>query len=190
MTTQLPPEQLDDILALQLSVAWAGEAAGQPPRLGWWQTDLIDPEGGGDLFTRLIPRTAAWAGFELAREAARRVEVAALERVAKRDELWTLFHLGFFVDEQLHDRLAYHRRHQHTPARAFGARLAVSRAWDAGAFAAHLEQGGKPQIEVTPSGRRVKARPDSAVAAAPLLAAALFPFEAHYPLPFVQIPGQ
>jgi hypothetical protein len=190
MTHQLTPEQLDDILALQLSVAWAGETAGQPPRLGWWQTDLIDAEGGGDLFSRLVPRTAAWAGFELAREAARRVEVGALERVAKRDELWTLFHLGFSVDEQLHDRLAYHRRHQHTPAEVFGARLAVSRAWNASTFSAYLEQGGKPLVEVTPSGRRVKAKPDSAVAAAPLLAAALLPFEAHYPLPFVQISGQ
>jgi hypothetical protein len=109
--------------------------------------------------------------------------------VAKRDELWTLFHLGFSSMSSF--TIASHINvHQHTPAQVFGARLAVSRAWDAGAFAAHLEQGGKPQIEVTPSGRRVKAKPDSAVAAAPVLAAALLPFETHYPLPFVLILGQ
>ena len=44
---RLTHAQLDEILALQLTVAWAGEAAGEPPRLGWWKTDLVDKEGGG-----------------------------------------------------------------------------------------------------------------------------------------------
>jgi len=189
MPQPLDPSQLDDILALQLSVAWAGEAAGEPRRLGWWQTDLIDAEGGGDLFARLVPRTAAWAGFELAREAARRVETAALARIAKRDELWTLFQFGFAVDEQLHDRLAYHRRHRHVPGEVFQGRLVASGVWDTAAFAAHLARGGKPTVEVTPSGRQVKAKPASAAAAAPLLAAALFPFEKAYPLPYVEVSG-
>jgi hypothetical protein len=50
-------------LSLQLAVAWAGEAAGEPTRLGWWKSDLVDPEGGGDLFARLALRTAPWAGL-------------------------------------------------------------------------------------------------------------------------------
>lgn len=190
MPQSLTPDQLDDILALQLSVAWAGEAAGDPRRLGWWQTDLIDPEGGGDLFARLVPRTAAWAGFELAREAARRVEAAALTRIAKRDGLWTLFHFGFAVDEQLHDRLAYHRRHRDVPADVFKDRLHATGAWDAAAFAKHLERGGAPKVEVTPSGRLVKAKPTSAADAAPLLAAALLPLDKAYPLPHLEAPGE
>lgn len=189
MPQSLTPAQLDDILALQLSVAWAGEAAGAPRRLGWWQTDLIDPEGGGDLFARLVPRTAAWAGFELAREAARRVEAAALARIAKRDGLWTLFHFGFAVDEQLHDRLAYHRRHRDVPADVFKDRLQASGPWDAAVFAKHLERGGAPKVELTPSGRLVKAKPASAADAAPLLAAALLPFDKVYPLPHLEVSG-
>lgn len=189
MPQPLTPDQLDEILALQLSVAWAGEAAGSPRRLGWWQTDLIDAEGGGDLFTRLVPRTAAWAGFELAREAARRVEAAALARIAKRDALWTLFHFGFSVDEQLHDRLSYHRRHREVPAEVFKGRLLAAGAWDAAAFAEHLARGGTPKVDITPSGRQVKAKPTTAADAAPLLAAALLPFEKVYPLPYLEVSG-
>ncbi|KYF49442.1 hypothetical protein BE08_33000 [Sorangium cellulosum] len=59
MSPRLSPAHLDEILALQLTVAWASEAAGEPPRLGWWRSDLVDPEAGGDLFVRLLPRTTA-----------------------------------------------------------------------------------------------------------------------------------
>jgi hypothetical protein len=55
MPSRLTPNQLDELLALQLTVAWAGEAAGEPTRLGWWKTDLVDAQGGGDLFARLTP---------------------------------------------------------------------------------------------------------------------------------------
>src|SRR6187455_1033423 len=58
---RISPTHLDEILSLQLAVAWAGEAAGEPARLGWWKSDLVDGEGGGDLFARLVPRTAKWA---------------------------------------------------------------------------------------------------------------------------------
>jgi hypothetical protein len=170
-------------------VAWAGEAAGNPKRLGWWQTDLIDPEGGGDLFARLVPRTAAWAGLELARQAARRTEAAALSRIARRDECWTLFHLGFTADEELHDRLAHHRRHQHAPADVFGARLLAAGAWNAPSFAAHVAPAAPPKVEITPGGRRVIAKAESPVEAVPLLAAALVPFVEQYPLPFVEAGG-
>jgi hypothetical protein len=190
MSTLLTLEQLDEILALQLSVAWAGEAAGDPRRLGWWETDLIDPEGGGDLFARLVPRTAAWAGFLLAREAARRVEASALARVARRDSLWTLFHFGFELDERLHDRLSHHRRHRHEPAHVFGERLLAKGAWNRGAFEEFLGKKAQPTVESTPSGRQVKAKPASAVEAARLLAAALVPLERQYALPYVEVGGR
>jgi hypothetical protein len=61
---------LDEILALQITAAWAGEGACVPPRLGWWRTDLVDPAGGGDLLARLLPKTHAWASIEAVREAA------------------------------------------------------------------------------------------------------------------------
>jgi len=44
---------LDTILALQMTVAWAGEGLCDPKRLNWWRTDLVDELGGGDLFQRL-----------------------------------------------------------------------------------------------------------------------------------------
>lgn len=54
----------DQILALQFTIAWAGEGRSQPKRLGWWDTDLVDEAGGGDFFARLAPRTHAWAALE------------------------------------------------------------------------------------------------------------------------------
>lgn len=186
MSDRLTSEELDHILAVQLSVAWAGEAAGRPQRLGWWQTDLIDKEGGGDLFSRLLPRTGAWSGYELARQAARHVEAAALARMARRDTCWTLFHLGFAIDEELSDRLAYHRRHRHVPVEVFGDRLFAERAWDASAFGKHLCPGAAPKVEVTPAGRRIVAKPASAAEAVSLLAAALTPLAREYPLPYLE----
>ncbi len=35
--------ELDEVLALQVTIAWAGEGLWSPPRLGWWRTDLVDP---------------------------------------------------------------------------------------------------------------------------------------------------
>ncbi len=74
MTDRLTPAQLDAVLALQLTVAWAGERAGEPPRLGWWSSDLVDPLGGADLFLRLVPRTAPWASLILVRRIAQRID--------------------------------------------------------------------------------------------------------------------
>ena len=64
----------DEVLAVEFLVAWAGEKRSRPPRFGWWDTDLVDDVGGGDLLARLAPRTHAWAGPEAVSEAARRVD--------------------------------------------------------------------------------------------------------------------
>ena len=58
MPSRLSPNELDEILALQITVAWAGESAGDPPRLGWWASDLVDREGGGGLLSGLGPRAS------------------------------------------------------------------------------------------------------------------------------------
>jgi hypothetical protein len=168
---RLSPSELDEILALQLNVAWAGEAAGEPARLGWWRSDLVDPEGGGDLFARLVPRTAAWASLILVREAARRVDAVARDQLGRSDRLVTLFHWGFVVDEQLADRLAWHRREGREPEQAFGDGFLVGKPWS---------------MEITPGGREVQAVKARGVELARLLAAALVPLPPKYPLPYVE----
>lgn len=188
MEHRLPPSQLDEILTLQLNVAWAGESAGSPPRLGWWKSDLVDPEGGGDLFARLTPKTAAWAGLILVRAAARRVEETALATFHARDKMWTLFHLGFSIDEQLDDRLAHHRVQRSKPEDVFGERYLVGKPWSKELFAAELGKLGKPKVETVPNGRRVMSRVSSPVEACALIGAALLPLERAYPLPYVEAP--
>lgn len=86
---------LDQILALQLTIAWAGEGLCQPARLGWWRTDLVDEAGGGDLFARLTPRLQRWSALEAARETARRIDEQKRREVAEPEKVRTLFHLGF-----------------------------------------------------------------------------------------------
>lgn len=116
---------LDAILALQFTVAWAGETG----RLGWWQTDLCDPDGGGDFLRRLAPQMAAWAGLKLVREAARRVDERARRQIAGGDGALTLFHFGYDIDEQLTDQLDEHRRKQHVPAEVLGPTFLAGAPW-------------------------------------------------------------
>ncbi len=183
------PAVLDEILALQLTVAWAGESAGDPRRLGWWKSDLIDPEGGGDLFARLTPKTAVWSSLGLARRVAMRVDEAAREKLAHGDRVWTLFHFGFAVDELLSDRLVWHRTHQSVPSDVLGPRFLVGPSWSKKSFESMLAQLGKPKVQLTPSGRQLTRASDSPAEAAALLAAALLPLAADYPLPFVEVGG-
>lgn len=186
MSLRLSPAHLDEILALQLTVAWAGESAGEPPRLGWWRSDLVDLEAGGDLFVRLLPKTAPWASLALVREAARRVDEAGREKLARGDAVWSLFHLGFSVDEQLADRLAQHRHQRRPPAEVLGARFLVDRPWSKTVFESMLASLGQPKVQITPAGRRLDVTAASPVEAAALLAAALLPLSASYPLPFLE----
>ena len=111
------PEELDEILSVQLLIAWAGETpGGGTPRLSWWKTDLIDDEAGGDLWKRLLPRTHRWAGLDAARRAAYLTD-DSLRRPAKNaDHSLTLFHFGFALDEALAERLAHHLLEARDPA--------------------------------------------------------------------------
>lgn len=102
--TPISDETLDAILALQLTVAWAGEGRCTPRRLGWWDTDLIDEAGGGDLLARLLPKTHAWASLEAVREAARRTDAKARGRMADPDKMRSLHFLRFVAE---HYRLPY-----------------------------------------------------------------------------------
>ncbi len=183
------PEQLDVILGLQLSVAWAGERAEDPQRLNWWNTDLTDEAAGGDLFSRLLPKTAAWAGLELARVAAIRADHAARSKLAAPDEARSLYHFGFELDEAIQDRLEHHKRHGGTPAEVLATTWAVKGAWDKKEFAAFLKELGSSKVEETPGGRRLKALSDQPAEAAQALAAALLPLEKNYPLPHGAMPA-
>jgi hypothetical protein len=186
---------LDRILSLQLSVAWAGEGGCEPARLGWWKTDVIDAEGGGDLFTRLLPRTHLWASLQAAREAAILTEEALRASIADKDETRSLFHLGSDVDERLRDRLGQLKRGERPPLEVFPAmpREVFPEppvgGFEEKTFADSLRAGGQATWVVSHGGRELRGElPSKAELLAPLLAAALVPFVKPYPLPFCRLP--
>lgn len=178
----------DRILATQLSIAWAGEALCQPKRLGWWKTDLIDRDGGGDFLERLLPRTYEWAGLELAREAARRQDEQARLKMANRDNVRTLFHLGFEWDERLTERLRHHKASGKSPTEALPT-LHSQSVFDQAALTQWITGlGGNGANKIAPGGRELKGKaPESPDALVHNLAAALIPFAADYPLPFYRV---
>jgi hypothetical protein len=184
---RLSPAELDDILALQLTIAWAGEAAGEPVRLGWWRTDLVDLEGGRDLFARLAPRTSEWASLVLVLAAARRVDAAGRAKAANGEGLWTPFTLGFEVDQQIDERIAHHRTHEHNAAAALGPRFLVSQPWSCSGFEQLLTEGPRSKVTSTPTGRLLVSRPTTPLVALRMLAAALLPLEKEYPLPHLEM---
>jgi hypothetical protein len=185
----LADHDLDAVLATQFTIAWAGEGRCQPKRLGWWETDLIDPAGGGDLFARLLPQTHAWASLEAVREAARRTDAKARSKMADPDKLRTVFFLGFEVDEQLADRLAALKRESKTPADALPLSIPLCDKFSRDALTAALRHGDAA-FTVVPGGRQLKgARPESQVELVQRLATALVPFAETYPLPFYKLEG-
>jgi hypothetical protein len=185
----IPSSTLDTLLALQVTVAWAGESREHTSRLGWWQTDLVDATGGGDLLARLLPRTHEWASLEAVREAARRVDEQGRRGMADPDQLRTLFFFGFDVDERLAERLTELKRGGATPAAALSLPLALDAAFTPDAFTTALQSAGKgPAFDVVPGGRQLKgAPPDSLELVAKNLAAALVPPPDRYPLPFYRV---
>jgi hypothetical protein len=181
---------LDQILALQLVVAWAGEAKSDPPRLGWWRTSLVDEFGGEDLFRRLTPRTWKWAVFEAARIAARSVDATARSHAADGDQLRSLFHFGFAVDEQLDDRLSELKRSTQDPVEALPELARTSDGWDATQFVTWLATLAPVVTAPSSVGRRLKAEPpEDLAAAARMLAAAMAPITERYPAPHFKVEG-
>ncbi len=177
-------EALDQILTLQLLVAWAGEADTDPPKLGWWRTALADEFGGEDLFQRLMPHTWRWAVLDAARLAAKRVDARSRERTADADQLVSLFRFGFALDEHLDDRLAELKRSGVEPVEALPGLKAIASAWDRVSFDAWLADLPVSTHTASPTGRRLKgAPPDEPVLAARMLCAALRPLGESYPAP-------
>jgi hypothetical protein len=190
MPEALASTTLDGILALQCTVAWAGETVATAPRLGWWDCDLIDADAGGDLFARLLPRTAKWAALEAARDVARRADAAARAGASTPDRLLSLFHFGFHVDERLAEQLALRKRSGQSPEEVFGERLGVGPKFSKSDFETLLRRTKhEADATVTPVGRRLAlAATTEPLVLAESFARALLPLEARYPLPYVQLP--
>lgn len=205
MPTSLSSTTLDSILALQLSVAWAGERHGDPSGLGWWETSLADADGGGDFFQRMFPRTHVWAALGSMREAARRVDAKARGQSEGGDQFITLFHFGFALDEALDERFEHHKRrsvepttaddgddssaHRRDPPSVFGPHFAVRDRFERAAFEKYLEGlAVKPGCDIVPGGREITAPSHVFDQAALQLARALLPLTSAYPLPFYRAP--
>jgi len=190
MAMQVSDEVLDAVLAVQLTIAWAGEGRCSPPRLNWWGTDLVDESGGGDFLARLLPQTHAWAALEAVREAARQVDERARGKMAHPDSIRTLFFLGFEIDEQVGDRLAALKRQGRPLAESLPLPLRLTADFSPEAFVEALRglQAGGAAFDVVPGGRQLKGeRPDAPEVLVRRLAAALVPLADHYPLPFFKL---
>ena len=188
-------EDLDRILAAQCIVAWAGEGGEVVSRLGWWPSQMVAEYGGGDLFERLLPRTWRWAILQTAREAARLKDLELRKQQSSNaDEHLSLFHLGFEVDEQLDERLQWHKRGERAPHEVLPDVQGLINAadgtwvedWAPADFWTWVDKHPKPEIESTPLGRRLT-RPvlsDPAQLVAQLVGALSTPTKApDYPLP-------
>lgn len=187
-------DTLDRILGLQFLVAWAGEGQSEPPRLGWWRTDVVDELGGGDFFRRLAPRTHCWAALEAARRAAFLADRKARALMPDADAVRTLFFWGFELDEQLAERIRDLKLHEKEREDGTVERLDPSRALPypeglhpGGAFdRMRLEKGLQglapgAGFQALPAGRQVKgACPADPAEAARALAACLAPLGPTY----------
>ena len=152
----LDAKELDAVLTLQLGVAWAGETSDEDePRLGWWRSDMCTEFGGRAVLEKLAPRTARWAAFELAREAARRVDERTRQQDKNADALRSLFHLGHPYDELLADRLRELKSSEEQPESALPKLAELPASWDEEAFAAWLAVDSAPAAKGEAAGLRI-----------------------------------
>jgi hypothetical protein len=181
-------DQLDDILVLQLAIAWAGESDTDPRRLGWWRTGMCDEYGGQDLLKRLAPKTWEWAALESARAAAKRVDNRARNQAEDPDHLLTLYRLGFEVDEQLDERLLEIKQNGVSPSTALPKLGEICASWSADRLTGWLGELGESGYTATATGRRLKGNaPNDLCEVAIKLAAALLPLDSDYVLPHFRI---
>lgn len=191
-TDSVSQSALDTILALQITVAWAGEALSEPKRVGWWRTDLVDELGGGDLFKRLFPHTHQWASLEAVRQVAIQMDKQAREGMAKPDEVRTLFFWGFAVDEKLAERLNLHKRSGKKPVEVLDFPLELNEDFVKVDFEDALRiPNHNVTHKVVPGGREIaEAMPEALELRAKKLAAGLLPLADDYPMPFYRVEGR
>lgn len=186
------PETLDEVLTLQLLLAWAGETAGgENRRLGWWRTDLIDELGGHDLMTRLLKRTHRWAVLGAARMAARALDHRRRVDAGNADGRHTLFHFGWEDDEALEERLAHHIRSGRTPIEALPPLAMPGQPFERTALERLVKPA--PDFTIEPAGRQLRTVPgETLVVRARRLAAALLaePHVTAYPTAFILLEAE
>lgn len=175
---------IDTVLALQVLVAWAGEAECDPKRLGWWRTDLTDPDGGGYLLETLLPKTHRWAALQAVRTAAIRADAEARGRTADPDRVKSLFHWGFRIDEKLDERLRELKAEGGLPVEVLALAMDQADGFDRDELVRHLEGFEPIEVEIEPGGRRLRQVPEGTTDRARALARALLPLKEHYPLPY------
>ena len=181
-------DELDEILVLQLAIAWAGEADTDPKRMGWWRTSMCDEYGGEDLLKRLTPKTWQWAVLESARAAAKRVDDRARNQSEDPDNLVTLYRLGFEIDEQLDERLLELKQSGVPVNESFPELAALCEEWSDERLKSWLDDLGEAGYTATATGRRIKgSAPKEHNAVAKQLAAALLPLNREYALPYFRI---
>lgn len=180
----LPMSSIDFILTAQIAVAWAGEA-GEVKRLGWWRSDLVSEFGGEDLFKRLMPHTWKWAILQAVREAARCYDTKLRQQDHNPDRLYSLYNLGFELDERIEERLQDLKRSGSPPKDALpGLAVVLRDDWDVTSFTEWLEGHASVEHTNAPVGRRIKGDPPAAPErAVSHLISALLPLVNEYPLP-------
>jgi len=180
---------LDAILALQMTIAWAGEGLCEPKRLNWWRTDLIDVAGGGYLLQNLLPKTHQWASLEAVRQAAIQQDKQIRQNLAQPDHVRTLFFWGFVIDEQLADRLSQHKRSGQSPDRSLPLPLEMGRDFATTNFESAIRIPSQViDFKLAPNGRELVGKmPDSLELCVRNLAAALLPLAEQYPMPFYRL---
>lgn len=179
--------ELDHTLTAQFIVAVAGETGEDrsDPRLGWWKSDLASEFGGLDLFRRLLPATADWAALQGAREAARRTDEALRRKDHEPDRIFSLFNLGFELDERLDERLQALKHSGVAPTAALpGLAGHVDTGWDRDRFLSWLQAHEHVDTTATSVGRLIKGPgPVCLEDRITQLLAALTPLSGTYPLP-------
>ncbi|MCB9795839.1 MAG: BREX-6 system BrxE protein [Alphaproteobacteria bacterium] len=176
---------LDLALSWQLLTAWAGERY----RLEWWDCNLLDEDGGLDVFSvNLGLSDPEWSAFRAAREAARRVDARRRAEHATPASLTTLFHWGVELDEQLDDRLR-ELRGLGRPREILSLLGEVlgdedyAGAWDAEAF--RLARPSAPETTQTTVGLRLKSPPEDPNALLRALVGAMR--GDRYPMPYAEV---
>jgi hypothetical protein len=183
----LPQSSIDAALTAQLAVAWAGEG-GENRRLGWWRSDLVSEFSGEDLFRRLLPHSWQWAVLQGAREAARIKDAERRVQDHDPDQILSLYHLGFEIDERIEDRLQCLKDSGAPPREALpGLADVIESDWNHDHFLDWAQGHGEVETTVTPAGRRLKGRSsESLEQLVRRFVAALAPLGDAYPLPHVR----
>lgn len=111
-------DALSQIATLRTHVAWLGETG----RMDWWESDALDPNGGGAMLETIFRRTARWAAVQIgwACAAVTEAELVTVPRAI------TLFRLTPGVDARLVDWLRRQKHDANGPDRLLPAGTAES----------------------------------------------------------------